>query len=225
MGDYRRSLRRAGIVLIVLGLLDLAQAAYAAVTRLEFEIPFGVLALISGIYIYLGSVRMARWTAFFTALGLGLLAGLGIALPLLVPIGLIWPFLRTYPFLTTHHLLVGLAAAALMVWTYRGLTAPVALPTSNGQARRQKRARVWSLYGLIPGVALAIGMVVGWNLFLRSEDVRRARLEAARKTGPGYGYFVYEWSWDNPPGTRLNGARVLAYNARGVREVQVTWEK
>jgi len=225
MDDYRKSLRPVGIALILVGLLDLAQMVYTMVTRGGFQSSFGILALIPGISVYRGSLRAAWWVVFFSALGLGMLAGIAVLLSLIVPVGLIWPGLKTYPLLVTEHLLVVIAVVALGVWIYRRVTTPAVLDAADREPDDRRSLRVRPVYGLIAGVVLAAVMVVGLGSFLHSDAARRAEIEAQRKMGPGYDYFIYQVFWEYPGGKKITGAKVIAYNPREVREMEVRWEK
>ena len=226
MDDYRKTLRLAGLVLIAVALVDLGEMVYTMVTRGGVRSNFGLFALIPGICLLRGSLRWAWWVAFFAAGSLGLSIGVAGLLPTIVPAGILVPAFRSYPLLMTKQSLVMLLHFAVTVWVLLKVTAPsVLMEADRRESPEQPSLRVRPLYGFIAGTVLAAVMVIGFGSFLRSDGAQRARAEAARKTGPGYQYFVCQLFWESAAGKTVSGGRVIAYNPLEAREMVVRWKE
>src|SRR5665213_245591 len=83
---YLPTMRRVGVVLVVVGVLDVGFMIYAIMHRMSYSSSLNVFAIIAGLFLLRGSLRAASIIRRFAALFLA--AGISV-LPL---IPFIWPF-------------------------------------------------------------------------------------------------------------------------------------
>jgi hypothetical protein len=219
MEGYRKSLRQAGLALILVGLYDVARLVYLVVTQQAlFYTSFGMLLLIPGIPLFRGSLRAAWWTAFLAAIVLGAMLGYAAFLPVFFSPVILVPAFRSYPLVMGKGTALVLLQFAVTVWVFLKVTS---LPV-QAAAAREKEVRVRPVYGLLFGLALVAAGAIWFNAFLQTDSAQRAKVEATRKLGPKYRYLVYQLMWEHQGET---GARVIAYNAREAKQMEVRWEE
>jgi len=205
------ALRRAGLALAVIGVLDIASCALAVSRGRGYSSSLNVFALVAGVMVYRRHIGAAR----FVVRGLSFLLGGFLLVPLVIPaftpLRLLWVQMVLFPvpFAEAAAVYVGLIAA--LYWI-RQTVAGVPL---YGPARRVEplhrstAARV--------GAAIPLGLAVVFPLFMNSAAGRRAVAEARRQLGPHYSFHV----------TRLNQstggctATVVAYTDAEIRELEV----
>src|SRR5262245_2257182 len=88
--DAHRAMRQAGLVLIMIGLLDIAWCAVAVVRGESYSSSLNIFALVAGVLVYRGNTGAAR----FVVMGLSFLLGgfllMPLVLPVLMPLRLLW---------------------------------------------------------------------------------------------------------------------------------------
>ncbi len=95
--DYRRVLKRVGIVLLGVGLLDVGLMVYCIVNRLSYSSSFNLFAVIGGIFLMRGGLRTAALIRWFSVFMLTGLLAVGVVLPFLQPLDLSLTELRLNP--------------------------------------------------------------------------------------------------------------------------------
>lgn len=212
-------LRRAGLVLLVAGLADLAALAYCLANGIHYVSGFNLAAVMGGILLLRGSLLAAsvvRWMAsFLLAGGVALL----LALPMMQPFSLTFAQLRLNqgPSLPTVALVA--VAVLLLAWLVWQLgRAPV-------RAARQ-RAGLTSRDMRIPALA-GVGLVVALGVFLTTMRVgataNRAKIMAEQKVGPGYRFHIQSLSTSRgDKGTSVVGV-VTAWKEDDIQRIPVQW--
>jgi len=221
----RRSLKRAGVVLLALGAVSLAWLLSRRPLSDGFQLTTdpGVLAFIPGFFLYRGSLRMARATASISAFWVagGVVGGLGFLS--LVPAGLIWAVLQGRDL---HLLTIGLMYAGtvgVLAWVYRPTSDPsLPLTWQGGWARRRARPP-WGL--VVLGVLCVTPAVLNMREQWHSPQAQRAVAEAKKVTAGGYdGFFVVRCRWGDEPDVGAC-AEVIAYNGKEIKRVRVEWRE
>lgn len=203
-------LKRAGMVLVVLGACDLL-----AIRSGLF--PLGAAA---GIGLLCGSLQMAslvRWLAVFGLCALGVML---LAWPLMQPVDLTLTQLKLQP-----RILPSLAASAtwlvLLHWLYRTLGAPAVLAARRAAGRRQRHMGLPAACG----AALSLLTCAMLALLLNGEAAERARRAAERRFGPDYRYHVAALKVSSAHGgTQVEGL-VTAWNGHEIRNIPVAWRE
>lgn len=218
MDSYRSILKRVGLVLVVVGLLDIAVMAYCIATAQSYSSSFNIFAVVGGIFLLrgsLGAVRLITWFSAFMLAGLG--GALLVLFPLLKPAALWAAEFRQDPFGLSVSLGLGAAAVVLLFWVYRQLRAApvVAARVAEGHS------------GSAPTFAFALGatlvVLLATIMHFTVDGAAGAKaIELAKaQHGEGYNYHVTAMRWS---GTHV-WANVSAYNRQEIKPIQVEWEQ
>jgi hypothetical protein len=218
---YLPILKRVGLVLVIVGVIDVGWMIYCIVHRIGYSSSFNIFSIVAGIFLLRGSLRGA---AFISRAATFLLAGfLGLVLvwPVFLPVGLALAELRIYP-------LRFLASAAFMAfvlgflfWVVRQLSREIVL-----EAIARSTGKTPSLRGpILAGIAIVVIVVTLTGLSLRSDSKKRAEQIAASQVGKGYSLHMTSirtvWS---SRGKKVS-AVVTAWNDHEIREISVNWNE
>lgn len=216
---YRKTLRRVGAVFILYGLVDIGMMGYCVWREVDYTSSFNVIAVIAGLLLRRGSLRIARFAAWFNAF----LAGATlIVLPLvtsLVPFGLLGVVFRQMPFDALVVFLYTAITVWFLIWTqWRLATHPVKDAYPKSPPRLFWRKSLPGLTGAVAGIALGMSIV----FLFKSHTAENAISRAHEETGPGYSYFVTKLYWY---GEDHYSAQVIAYNHDELHRVVVWWKE
>jgi len=199
-------LKRAGMVLVVLGTCDL----------LAIRSGLLLLGAAAGIGLLFGSLHMAslvRWIAAFALCALGVMM---LAWPLMQPVDLTLTQLKLQP-----RILPSLVTSAtwllLLHWLYRTLGAPAVLAARRAAGHKPRHMGL----AAASGAALSLMICVMLSLLLHGDAADRARRAAERQFGPDYRYHVAALKVD---GKRVEGL-VTAWNGNEIRSIPVAWQE
>jgi hypothetical protein len=203
-------LKRAGMVLVVLGTCDL----------LALGSGFFLLGAAAGVGLLCGSLHVASAVRWIAAFGLCALGVMLLAWPLMQPVDLTLAQLKLQP-----RVLPSLAASAawlvLLHWLYRTLGAPAVLAARHAAGHKPRHMGV----AAASGAALALLLCSTLALLLNGEAAQRARRAAERQFGPDYRYHVAALKVSSSgQGKHVEGL-VTAWNGREIRHVPVEWQE
>jgi len=200
-------LKRAGMVLVVLGACDL----------LAIRSGLLLLGAAAGIGLLFGSLQMAalvRWAAAFGLCALGVMM---LAWPLMQPVDLTLTQLKLQP-----RILPSLVTSAtwlvLLHWLYRTLGAPAVLAARRAAGHKPRPIGL----AAAGGAALSLLLCVMLSLMLHGEAADHARLAAERQFGPDYRYHVAALKVSDSGNGRLVEGLVTAWNGNEIRSIPVT---
>lgn len=217
MDEHKRILKRVGVVLTAVGVLDIAYMVYCITHGRGYSSSFNILAVAAGLFLWRGNLAAARVVEWLTAFLLAGFLTVFLTFPFLRPLDLWAAEFQADPVGLPVSLVVGAALLVLLFWVYRRLReAPVL------QARTQAGQRAAP-----PRLAFAVGIVLA--LFAAGSAGYVAYGPAGRKAvalararhGDAYRYYVTALSWS---GGHVS-ARLDAYNAHGLRQVAVAWNQ
>lgn len=214
-------LRRAGQVLIGLGLVDVAVLIYGAVAGTSWSSGLGFFAIAAGFFVMRGSLRVAsvvRWAATFAASAGMALVGVW---PWVQPLELTLTLARLNPWTVTVAAVVFAVLLAVLVWVVRQLGRMEVLQARAAAGRPVRRMRI----PIVLGAGLTAGLAAIAITFAASATAVKARDLAAAQLGGGYRYHVTAVNIrSTPQGTSVRGI-VTAWSATEVRNVAVTWDE
>lgn len=209
-------LKRVGIVLIAVGLVDIAYMVYCIAHGISYSSSLNVFALIAGVCLYRGSLTVARIGAHAAALLLGAaLVGLP-AILLLCPTGLMLVAFKTAPASTLLALVLSLALPVLSFWVYRQLTSEAVLGALDKPLAAKR--------SVLAGASLVLLLVLVVSHSLRGSASDQVVAEARQQLGPDYEYFVTRMTRTAGRDGESVRALVLAYNSERVEPIQVRCE-
>lgn len=219
--SHIRILRRVGIVLIVVGCIDIAVMVYCIANRTSYSSSFNVFAVIAGALLMRGNLAVAsfvRWTSvFFLA---GFIAG-AMAMPFMQPLDLTLAQVRLEPASLAAPLVLAALLCGLWFWMARELGREPVLAARTAAGRRQMDMRIPVALG-VTLVVLCGGLLQFMN---RGESAEHARALAAEQVGPDFRFQIRAMTVNKTVhGTQVS-ALVAAWNDREIRDVAVEWRE
>lgn len=216
---YRPILQRTGMVLLVVGVIDIGVMFYCIANDIGYASSLNVFAAVAGIFMMRGSLRTASNVHGFAAMLLMALMASLLALPFFQPLDLTMTYVRLNPFTALTAVLFALAFAGLAGWVTRELGRPVVQEAIAAAGVKQRRIGYNALIGLVI-VVLGVVFVTAMHT---GESATRARDMAQKQLGPGYHYHVTSLSMTGD-GSRTNvSAQVTAWKHDEIRTVPVSW--
>jgi hypothetical protein len=225
MSDGARRIQLIGWMLIIIGIFDIAQDVYTWKTSQSFFINGAFLLIIPGIAILLGSYRTAVTTTHIVTFIASAYLGAGLALLLFIPPSLMGTAIRHYLLVILKSQISYLIVIGMAIYGYQIITAPQVLATyvpEQGDGSRLRRTmRRWSVGEIVFFFTLVfiVNVIVAFG-----GTAERAKIEAVKKTGPGYRYYVQKFHIEFRDEGRLRGAYVIAYNSKEMKTIKVTWK-
>src|SRR5262245_7296349 len=178
----RAVVRRVGVVLMVVGLADVAFMVYCVANGISYSSSLNLFALIAGVFLYRGSLTAARVSAHAAALlAGGTLVGLLVA-PFLVPVRLVLVGFKTAPASSALGWILALVVPMLSLWVVRQLTSDAVTDAMDTPLRAS--------YSLLAGALLMLVLTFVVSRFLRGGPSEQVLAEARQQLGPEYEYFI-----------------------------------
>jgi hypothetical protein len=214
-------LKRTGLVLLVVGLVDMAVMVYCIANSISYSSSFNVFAVVAGVFLLRGSLRAAsvvRWFSMFLLAGF---LSLFVAWPYLQPIDLILTRFRLDRGSAVTTAALGVFVVGLLAWLYAqlGSASLLAARLAAGRPRRDMRIPAAAGIGLVILVSVFLSFLLG------GESANKAKAVAAQQLGPAYRYHVSSLNIrKSNRGTFVSGV-VTAWNDKEIRDVPVQWEE
>jgi hypothetical protein len=221
MESERDILRRVGIVLVIIGLVDIGVMIYCIAKGISYSSSFNIFAVIAGIFLLRGNRWMASTVRSFA---LFILTVCGLALigsPFIQPIGLAITEFRLNPI----AFLVGGAYSMLLfvvliwlVWELGREPIRAARASAGLKPLSARKPIAW-------GVGLAGMLGVLLTFLMGGQSAQRAAAMAEKQYGPAYRYHVRSISiFSDAEGTTVR-AVVTAWNDREIKEIPVHFQE
>lgn len=218
---HAQVLRRAGMVLVAVGAIDIAVMVYCIANGISYSSSLNIFAVVAGVFLIRGSLVAAGLVRWFAVFFLAAMCALLVAWPFMQPIDLTLTQARLSPISTGVSVLLLLAVAVLCLWLQRQLGSPpvIVATRASGKKVRSMRAAAAAGLGLVLLLAVAIPQM------LAGESGARAKTVAQERLGAGYRYHVSSLSMSTTSGGTTVSARVTAWNEKEVRVVPVEWNE
>ena len=214
-------LKRAGAVLLVVGLIDVAVMIYCIINSVSYSSSFNIFAVAAGIFLLRGNLRAAsivRWIAVFM---FSAFSGLLLVWPFMQPIDLTLTQARLSPLASAASLALMAFVLALLLWLYRELGRAPILEARVAAGRKVRDMRIPAAVGAGCVVAIAIFLTV----LLGGETAAKAKALAQQQLGTGYNYHVSSLQIGSSSAGTNVAAVVTAWNEKEVRNVPITWRE
>lgn len=218
MNDHQTVLKRVGIVLIIVGVLDIGYMAYCIANNQSYSSSLNIFSVIAGIFLVRGSLQATRIVTWFSAFMLAAVLGATLLfLPFIQPFGLWATEFRLNPIGTVLIVLIPPVAIVLLLWVYRQLrsSSVVRARVAAGQQATPPRS------AFVIGVVLAVGLAVMVHFTIRGESGAKAVHLAQAQLGADYKYHVKAMQWS---GGHYR-ASVTAYRSNEIKSVEVEWQQ
>lgn len=218
MYNYRTILKRVGILLIAIGIVDIAYTIYSISQHQNHSSSFSILAIVAGVSLIRGSLRAVSIVTWAAAFGISnFISNLLILIPFLKPAELWAIEFRLDPVSLFISLLVKIISIALLCWIYTQLRDPSVISASLKSGHSASTPK----FAFILGIALVV-LLTGIMRFTVDGPAGAKAVELARsKYGDNYKYHVQGMSWSNGNVK----ANITAYNEQEIKSVQVEWNQ
>jgi hypothetical protein len=225
MKDYRNNLRQVGIVLIVLGLLDIGVMIYCIAKSISYSSSFNIFAVIAGIFLYRGGPKTARTVGFFSAFFIGGFSSMILFFLFTTPLDLLWLQVKLEPGSFLELYLIVFLMLSVLFWVYNRLTQPEVL-----EAIREALGKPTSKFrtpraGFFYGVALMVFLAVVLALVSQGQMKEKAIGMAKKQVGPNYKFHISGFSMHSSGGTSHYDVDVTAYNDHEIKDVPLEWDE
>ena len=216
--SYLSTLRRVGIVVIIIGVLDIGYMAYCISTEQSYSSSLNIFAIVAGIFLMRGNLTAARVISWFTAFFLAaFIIGIVIIAPTFQPLGLSITQIRLNPYSFIISAFISVVLLCVLFWIYRELRSPIVIKALSDKQKSVKAPKS----AFIAGGCLVLIIVIMMNLTLNGASSKKAVLLAKEKLGAQYQYNVKEMRW---AGDHV-WANVTAYNKTEIKSIEVEWDK
>lgn len=215
--SYRDILKRIGIVLIVIGALDIGLMIYCITHQMSYSSSVNIFAVIAGIYLLKGNLGAAKAVRFFVMfLFTGAVGSILMVLPLIQPPDLVAVEIRLLRWEVMLPLLILAVIIVAGTWTileFRKPQVAKAMEEAGGRAWKPRNA----VFG---GAALVVVLGVLMHFLLRGDAANEAIARAAKMDGPGFKYVVTSMNISN---SHVR-ATVTAYDDNEIRSENVEFD-
>jgi hypothetical protein len=216
---HSKILKRAGIVLIIIGVLDIAYMIWCVRNGHSYSSSFNIFAVIGGVFLVRGSLKAARWISMLLSFALGASLCAVVAIPFMLPLGYWLAVFRNDGIGATLGVLFAVGMVVLLYWLRRELQSPEVV-------RAQVEAgvpRAKIVQPIVAGIVLVVAVVVFLTLLLRGGTAREAIRRAEQQFGGNYHYVVTNLQIQSNMRERSVFAVLDAYNDSELKTVQVRW--
>lgn len=186
MYNYRAILKRVGIVLIAVGILDIAYMVYCISQGQSYSSSLNIPGVVAGVFLFRGNLRAVLLVTWFAAFMLFNLVSDFILLPFLKPAELWAIEFRLDAIALCRSLLLTITLITLHFWIYTQLRAASVVSASVKSGHSASTPKL----AFILGVALVV-LPVGMMHFIRGGATGTKAVEVARtQYGQDYKYHV-----------------------------------
>jgi len=218
---YLPILRRVGVVLIVIGLIDIGSMIYCIVHRMNYRSSLNIFAVIAGVFLLRGSLRAAKAISLYGAFLLAGLIPFAFAVPFIFPLGLASAVFRFYPLESLAYLAYLTVLLGSLFWVVRQLRSETILAASARSAIKVRSLTV----PIFAGAALAAFIVPALRSALVSDQAKRAEQIAAGGVSSGFDFCVTSMKTVRTSSGKKFSAVVTAWNDHEIREIPVSWDE
>jgi len=221
MEEYKKILKRTGIVLIAVGVIDALIMFYCISHGFKYKSLLSVFAVVGGIFLTQNNLKAANIVSFFSALLFAWVIGLLILFPFNVPLKLQATFFRLHSLLIETCLCAVLLIACLLLWIYSSLTSAAVM--REIEAGQVPSGFVWKrpVLGFLTGGCLVILLNVFIVMSKQSAEAETLVQKAKLKAGGDYQYYLSSFSKRGAGDDRNNKATVIAYSGDEIKKINI----
>lgn len=213
-------LRRAGVVMLVVGALDIAYLVWRLSTGASYSYSMTIPAMIAGVLLMRGSLRTASALVWIAGILLPMAIASG-AMSLMQPIDLTLTQLRLAPSAHFSAALPLVLFCGLLYWLLQQLVRQPVQAAIQTTGRKRPAINV----ALMIGVGLSLLALTGKQLGQNGDLKRKAEQLAQEKHGAQFRYHAASITpRDDMEGTFVE-AKVVAWNSDSVDTVDVFWKE
>ena len=215
MDEIDNPFRKAGIVLLVIGILDIGVMAYCIANKISYSSSFNIFAVIAGIFLIKGGIKTARVVRWFSAFFVIAFIGMLFLFPITMPIELLLTQIKLNPVGMLGSYAFSILFIGVLTWVYFQLSSTDALERLSRAGYKTGKPKS----ALFTALAIMIFGGVMFAYLFNSESAAKAKSLAEEKMGSNYKYHISSLSASGDSGFAV----VTAYNENEIRAVRVKW--
>ncbi|WP_049722560.1 hypothetical protein [Gilvimarinus polysaccharolyticus] len=215
MEDSINPFRKAGIALLIIGIIDVGVMAYCIANKISYSSSFNIFAVVAGIFLIRGGIKTARAVRWFSVFLAVAFIGLLLVTPFTTPFGLLLIQLKLNALSIVGSFGFGFVLIAVLIWVHLQLSTPESLSLLAQSGYKTGKPKSAYIAGGVL-LVLAVGLSAG---LLNGESAQKAKELAQEQLGPGFQYHVSNMSTSGNSGR----ASVTAYTDKEIHSVQVQW--
>lgn len=219
--DHSLIIKRAGVVLVVVGLLDIGVMIYCIANRISYSSSFNIFAVIAGVFLLRGSLRAASVVRWLSVFMLAAFLTLILAWPFFQPWDLTLTEVRLKPWSAGGAIAFAAIALGLLAWLHSQLGSAPVLAARAAASRPNRDMRIPA----VVGVGLVVVLAVFLSVLLGGESASKAKSIAAQQLGEGYRYHVTSLNIQTNSAGKFVSGVVTAWNDKEVKSVPVRWQE
>ncbi len=218
---HTQILRRAGIVLVVIGLIDIAVMIYCIVSNASYSSSFNVFAVIAGVFLIQGSLKAASIIRWLSALMLSGFLLMSVVYPFIQPFGLTLTQIKINPIGFFSSIILGILVICLLIWLVRELGKESVVEARRAAGRKIRNIKIPFILGGLMAIIAGVSLI----LMLNGESGKKASKIALEQVGSNYSAHVSSIKISKKSqGTYVSGL-VTVWNEIEIRTIHVAWQE
>ncbi|MET1079032.1 MAG: hypothetical protein ABWY06_13545 [Pseudomonas sp.] len=218
---HPKILKRVGIILVIIGALDIAYMIYCIANKISYSSSFNIFSVIAGMFLFKGSLKAASFVRWFAAFLLGGFATLLVVFPFFQPVNLTITQVELNPGKIFVACVFMLFVSAVLYWLVHELGRDEvlqAIKTEGGKIRSIK-------FAIGCGILLVMLLAVCIHVLMSGESAGKASAIALKEAGSGYKAHVTSLNISkSSSGTTVSGI-VTVWNKNEIRTIPVSWRE
>ena len=215
MEEIDNPFRKAGIVLLIIGIIDIGVMIYCIANEISYSSSFNLFAVIAGVLLMKGGVKTARVVRWFSAFFVIAFIVVIFLFPITMPIQLLATQIKLNPVGMLGSFAFSIVFIGILIWVYRQLSTPSALAKLDQAGYKTGKPKS-ALYAAI-GIMVLGGVL--FTLLFNSESAEKAKALAKEQLGAAYEYHISRMQTSGDKGSAV----VTAFNSNEIKNVQVKW--
>ena len=211
--------RNVGIVLLVIGILDIGYMIYSIFNGFSYTSSFNIFAVVAGIFLIRGNLIAALITRFFVTFFVTAVFGIVIIYFYLMPIDLIMVQIKLQSTSILSFALILSCVIAILIWMCIQFSTSESIQAFIDGGYKSTIPKLISFSAAAAGTLLMILVGVFFNFLYSSEVITKAVKSAQEQYGNNYQYHVTGFNIENDHGI----ATVIAYNNEAIKTIEVEW--
>lgn len=218
---HPKILKRVGIVLVIIGAIDIAYMIYCIANQIAYFSSFNIFSVVAGMFLIKGNLNAASFVRWFAAFILGCFATILVAFPFFQPIDLTITQVELSPskFFVACAFMIFLSA--LLYWLVHELGRNEVLEAIKTEGRKIRSIK----FTIGCGVLIVMLLAVFVRVLMGGESAGKASAIALKEAGSGYKAHVTSLNISkSSSGTSVSGI-VTVWNKKEIRTIPVSWRE
>ncbi|MFG0457126.1 hypothetical protein [Shewanella mangrovisoli] len=215
MDEIINPFKKAGIILVVIGMLDIGFMVYCISNNMNYSSSFNIFSVIAGVLLIRGGVKTARTVRWLSVFFATAFVGVILTTPITTPLGLLITQIKLNPVATIGTYLFSIVFITVLVWVYLQLSSAQSLSLISQAGYNTGKPKSAFIAAIVLLVTLG-GLMAA---LMNGESAQKAKLLAKEQLGSEFNYQISSITTSGNSGNAI----VTAYNGVEIRNVQVQW--